>query len=236
MKNRLVNISLLIGVLGFIIILIPLLSTLSHESIIRIAFIIGIITIVLSILSIIFNKNKQRSILVLIIGVSTVLLSLFYDYYISSDSKILNKIDQFISGNKIETDWDEEIINEEDNNSSTSKTYNSLEELKQDYNIDIILSNYLINNTENEYSAYLPVTITNNDKKRVSMEISVSATNKKTNSTLERYTIYVDSLPQSKSQKYKSFITYDANETQKVFGPNIKDITFSISSIKIYLD
>lgn len=236
MKNRLVNISLLIGVLGFIIILTPLLSTLSHESIIRIAFIIGIITIVLSILSIIFNKNKQRSILVLIIGVSTVLLSLFYDYYISSDSKILNKIDQFISGNKIETDWDEEIINEEDNNSSTSKTYNSLEELKQDYNIDIILSNYLINNTENEYSAYLPVTITNNDKKRVSMEISVSATNKKTNSTLERYTIYVDSLPQSKSQKYKSFITYDANETQKVFGPNIKDITFSISSIKIYLD
>ena len=153
MKNKLVNISLLVGLIGFIIIFIPILLTLSHESIIRIAFVFGIVTILLSILSIIFSKNKSRGILVLVIGIIIILLSIFYNYYINSDSDIINKIDRIISGNKIDTNWDEETtINEDDkHHTSTNKKYTTLNELKQDYNIDVVFGNYIIVDSDNEY-------------------------------------------------------------------------------------
>ena len=236
MKNKLVNFSLLIGVLGFLIILIPIILTLSHESIIRIAFVFGIFTIILSILGIIFNKNKTRGVLVLFIGIFTILLTIFYNYYINSDSKILNKIDRLISGNKIDTNWDETPINDEnDDKLTTTKKYNSLLELKNDYNIDVIISNYLITDTKDEYSAYLPVTVTNNDNKRITLDITITATNKK-NLVLGKDTVYIDSLPQTKSQKFKAFIKYDANETNYTFGSNIKDVKFQISSITLYTE
>lgn len=236
MKNKLVNFSLLIGVLGFLIILIPIILTLSHESIIRIAFVFGIFTIILSILGIIFNKNKTRGVLVLFIGIFTILLTIFYNYYINSDSKILNKIDRLISGNKIDTNWDETSTTDENDDKLTiTKKYNSLVELKNDYNIDVIISNYLITDTKDEYSAYLPVTVTNNDNKRITLDITITATNKK-NLVLGKDTVYIDSLPQTKSQKFKVFIKYDANETNYTFGSNIKDVKFQISSITLYTE
>ena len=234
MKNKLVNISLLVGLLGLIIILIPILLTLSHESIIRIAFVFGIITVILSILSLIFNKNKSRGVLVLVIGLITIILAFFYNYYINSDSKILNKIDRIISGNKIDTDWDQETATNEDNKNNTiSKKYNSLDELKKDNNIDIIISNYLITDSDNEYSAFLPITVTNNDKKRISLDITITAINNK-NLVLGKDTIYVDSLPKSKTQRFKAFIKYDSNETIYTFGTNIKDVKFQVTSITTY--
>lgn len=236
MKNKLVNFSLLIGVLGFLIILIPIILTLSHESIIRIAFVFGIFTIILSILGIIFNKNKTRGVLVLFIGIFTILLTIFYNYYINSDSKILNKIDRLISGNKIDTNWDETSTTDENDDKLTiTKKYNSLVELKNDYNIDVIISNYLITDTKDEYSAYLPVTVTNNDNERITLDITITATNKK-NLVLGKDTVYIDSLPQTKSQKFKVFIKYDANETNYTFGSNIKDVKFQISSITLYTE
>lgn len=235
MKNRLVNISLLIGFLGFIIIFVQILSCFSHETIIRICYFFGIITILLSILSLIFNKNKLRAILVLIIGITTILLSLFYNYYLNSNSKILNKIDEFISGKKIETDWENENIDiAEEQFTSTQKTFNSLEELKAKYNIDISIKDYYINNKEDEFSAFLPITVTNNEKDRITLEITISA--QKDNKTVESYTIDVDSLPQNKSQNFKAFTLYDQNEINKVFGSNISDYNFIISKITIYLD
>jgi len=236
MKNKLVNISLLVGVLGLIIILIPIILTLSHESIIRIAFVFGIFTIILAILGIIFNKNKTRGILVLFIGIFTIILAIFYNYYINSDSKILNKIGRLISGNKIDTDWDETPTTDENDNKPTiNKKYNSIDELKKEYNVDIIINNYQIEDTKDEYSAYLPVTVTNNDKKRITVDITITATNSK-NLVLGKDTVYVDSLPQTKSQKFKSFIKYDANETSYTFGSNIKDVRFQVTSITLYTE